>query len=121
MPDRITRLEELFKEEISKILQTLKDPGLAGLVTLTGLRLTRDLKNATVFYSVLGTQEDRECSAKALSRSQNYIRSLLWDRIRLKFIPSITFEYDRTPEKAERVERILDQIHKENEKTKRKS
>ncbi|MBI4057397.1 MAG: 30S ribosome-binding factor RbfA [Elusimicrobia bacterium] len=115
MSQRISRLEELIKEEVSKILKTLKDPELQGLITLTGVKLTKDLKAATLFYSVLGTLEDREHSSRALIRSQNHIRSLLWERLHIKYIPTIAFEYDSTPEKAARVERILNQIHKEKE------
>ena len=66
MFDRGERISELLLHEVSSLLREVKDPGLAGLVTVTALKLSRDRKDAVAYYSVLGTAEQKESTAKAL-------------------------------------------------------
>lgn len=104
---RIDRLKELFLHEISGILPTLQDPGLSGILTVTGLDLSKDQKSAKVFYSVLGTAMDKAGTDAALERCIPFIRRALYSRLDLKFIPRLSFLYDDTPERAHRIENIL--------------
>ncbi len=107
MFSRNDRLKELFLHEISTLLPTLRDPGLSGILTVTGLELAKDQKSAKVFYSVLGTAMDKQSTAAALERSIPFVRKMLYSRLDLKFIPRLTFHYDATPERAHRIENIL--------------
>ncbi len=103
-------MQDFLREEISLILQQeIKDPGL-GFVTIIDVRMTEDLKYAKVYYSVYGTDEEKERTAKALKRATNYIKHLLGDKVRMKYMPEITFAYDTDQEKAARIDAILKKV-----------
>src|SRR5271165_6301008 len=114
MFQRRERVVELLKQELSSLIRTLKDPKLGGLLTITGLELSRDMKTARVFYSVMGTEEDRKSTAKILDRSINYLYHQLKGRLSMRFIPFLQFKYDNTPAQAHRIEEILSRIHEDD-------
>lgn len=114
MIDRIKRLETLFLEEINTIISRMIASGsFSGFITLTGVKISKDLGSAHVYYSVFGSDEDRKKAAESLSLLRGEIGSLLRKRIHIKRIPSFSFELDDTPEKASRVEKIFSKIEKE--------
>ncbi|MBI3299525.1 MAG: 30S ribosome-binding factor RbfA [Elusimicrobia bacterium] len=108
---RADRLRELFLQEIVMAVRELKDPGLAGFLTITGVDVTQDLKEAAVYYSMLGSPIDKEMAARALERSAGFIQKRLFESMSIRRIPKLRFVYDDTPEKAQRVETLLEQIH----------
>ncbi len=113
--ERQRRLGELFRAEISDILlREVRDPGIRGLVTLTGVRVAADLATAVVFASVYGKPEDAKTTLEALQRTAPFIRALLRDRLHLRRIPQIVFRLDETPARAQRIEEALRHLH-ENE------
>ena len=81
MFSRGERLRELFRVELSLALRGVKDPGLSGFLTVTDLNLSPDMKSATVYYSVLGSLQERERTAKALERCAPYLRQVLRKRL----------------------------------------
>lgn len=92
---RSERVADLLQREISRVIgEDLKDPEV-GFVTVTGVRVSDDLKHAKVLVSVLGDQERRERSLAALSRAKGYIRFLIGQRVRLRFTPEISFRTDK--------------------------
>ncbi|HPP07005.1 MAG TPA: 30S ribosome-binding factor RbfA [Syntrophorhabdaceae bacterium] len=104
---RRLRVQDQLREEMSQIIfKDIKDPGL-GFVTIMEVKLTEDLKIAKVFCSIYGDEAEKAKSMAALNRSKGYIRFLLGQRIRLKYIPEINFVLDDTFEKAARIEEIL--------------
>lgn len=111
---RHDRLEEMLHHEISKIVQGLKDPEL-GFVTVTGIKLSSTFREAKVFYSVLGTEEDKIRAKEILENSIYHIRHEI-GRLKLRYIPTLQFVYDDTPEKASRVFQLLGQIQQEQQK-----
>ncbi len=114
MIERSTRLRELFLQEITRILAELKDPGLSGFITITDLELAKDRKTARVFYSMLGTEEDRKKTQKALERCAPYIRKKMRSRISIRTTPNLIFQFDETPERASRIERLMDDLNNED-------
>ncbi len=114
MYDRSERVGEQLQQMIAALLREVKDPGVQGLITVTDLKLSRDRKSAVVFYSVLGTKVQRETTEKALERVVPFLRHQLRDRLSLRVIPKIVFEYDPTPERAQRIEKILSEIEREH-------
>ncbi|MBI5629528.1 MAG: 30S ribosome-binding factor RbfA [Elusimicrobia bacterium] len=112
---RSERLKELFKIEIIQALRGVKDPGVSGLMTVTDLALSPDMKTATVYYSVLGSARQRAGTAGALERAAPYLRQVLRKRLSLKFIPHFVFLYDDTPRKASRIDQLLMRIEGEQE------
>ncbi|MDR0953341.1 MAG: 30S ribosome-binding factor RbfA [Elusimicrobiota bacterium] len=119
MIDRIKRLEALFLEEIGAIVSRLIASGnFSGFITITAVRISKDLGSAKVFYSVFGSDEDRKKAAATLSMLRGEIGAILRRRIHIKRIPSFSFEIDDTPERASKVERIFSKIEKANEEAK---
>jgi ribosome-binding factor A len=114
MFDRNERLRELFHAEIIKTLREIKDPGITGLLTVTDVELSADRKDLTVYYSVLGTPEERRRTDKALQRCSPYIHHLLIKRLALKLVPKIAFRFDDTPRRASRIDQLLGDIEKEH-------
>jgi len=103
-------MQDFLREEISMIIQQeIKDPGL-GFITVIDVRMTEDLKYAKVYYSVYGSDEERERTAQALKRATSYIKHLLGGKVRMKYMPEITFIYDTDQEKAARIDAILKKV-----------
>ena len=114
MIDRIKRLETLFLEEINTLITKMAaNDDFGGFVTITAVRLSKDLASAKVFFSVFGSPEDKIKTQNALSILRKEIGAKLRGRLHLKRIPSFSFEFDDTPEKASRVESIFQVIEKE--------
>lgn len=114
---RNERLRELFLQEISEALKNVNGLNAHGLLTLTGTDLTRDGKVLYVYYSVLGTDEERKRKELLLNANIRDVRSLLFKRLRLKVIPELVFKYDSTPEQASHIEDIFKRIRSEHDKT----
>jgi ribosome-binding factor A len=101
-------MQDLFREEISAIIQReLKDPGF-GFITILDVKLSEDLKYAKVLYSVYGNDEEKQKTAEALKRARGYIRHLLGKRVQLRLMPEITWELDTQQDRIERIEKILE-------------
>ena len=113
MYDRSERLRELFKETVVELLREVKDPGLAGFLTVTDVELSADRKNLKVFYSILGTDAERERAGKALERAAPYLRGLLKKRVTVKVVTNLLFKYDDTPRTASRIDALLNKLEKE--------
>ncbi len=110
--DRPTRVAERIREEISLILQNkVKDPGI-GLVTVTDVAVTPDLRTARVHYSVLGGEEERRTAAAALGRCRGFIRRELGKELAMRFLPEVSFFHDDSYEKGARMGRLLREIAK---------
>ncbi len=94
---RSQRVAELLKEEVSRIVEgELKDPWI-GFVTITGVTVSEDLRQARFLVSVLGDEQTRNRSLEGLSRAKGYIRRLIGERVRLRYVPDISFEPDHSP------------------------
>ena len=104
---RQERVAEAIRKEVSLILHDeLKDPRL-GFVTIMRVELSQDLRNATIFFSVLGREEDCKKTAEALDSACGFIRKLVAQRINLRFAPEIIFRQDRSSEYSVRIEEVL--------------
>ena len=113
MYERNDRLKELYKELLSTLLREVKDPGLTGFLTVTDTDLSADRKTLKVFYSILGTEAQRERVGKALERAAPYLRELLKKKVAVKTVPNFLFTYDETPKKASRIDALLNKLEKE--------
>lgn len=109
---RKERLEELIHQEVAKIIDQLKDPRM-GMVTVSEVRLTNDIKLATIYVSILETERIPEIM-KTLKQARGYIKKVLASRIVVKFMPDIQFKYDETIQRAARIEQLLQLIKKEH-------
>jgi len=106
---RAQRAGKLIQEEISKIIQReLKDPRI-GLVTVTGVDVTDDLRYAKVFITVF-KEENKEKTLEGLEHAKGFIRREIGQRIKLRFTPEIEFEFDESVEHGAHIEEILRKI-----------
>jgi ribosome-binding factor A len=104
---RPERLAEQIKEELSLIIGgEVEDPRL-GYVTVTGAKLTADLRTAKVYVSVLGTEEEVRASLAALRHASGFIRHQLGAVLRIRHIPELHFVYDDADLRAARIEELL--------------
>jgi ribosome-binding factor A len=104
---RARRLGEAIAQIVAEMLERrIKDPRL-GFVTVTEARVTGDLREATVFYTVYGSAEERAASAAALASATGLIRSEVGRQTGLKHTPSITFEPDTVPDSARNIEELV--------------
>lgn len=107
---RVNRVGEQIKKEISDIIQNdLKDPRV-GFVTVTEVDVTGDLQIAKVFISVLGSEEQKHDSLKALRKAVGFIRSEVGKRVRLRLTPEIIFQLDTSLDYSTRIQEVLRDI-----------
>nr|PIF00317.1 MAG: ribosome-binding factor A [Propionibacterium sp.] len=112
---RNAKLADLIRTIIAETLERrVKDPRL-GFVTITSVRLTKDNREATVFYTVLGDEAERAGSAAALESAKGMLRSAMGAELTMKFIPTLTFVLDATIDSARKIEDLLAQVKAEDE------
>jgi ribosome-binding factor A len=114
MSGRTRKVESQLKEIVGEEVAALSDPRIKGLVTITGVRVTSDLAQATVFYSVL-SGEDLEGAREGLNRAAGRIQGIVGTQTRLKRTPRLRFEPDPVVENAEKIEAALRDV-RETEK-----
>jgi ribosome-binding factor A len=104
---RSEKVGDLIREEISQILlRELKDPRI-GFVSITKVDLSDDLRVAKVYYSVFGGEQEKEESFQGLESAKGYIKRELGRRVRLKYMPEISFIFDDSFEYGEHIEELL--------------
>jgi ribosome-binding factor A len=106
---RVVKLADQIKVIVAEMLERrIKDPRL-GFVTVTDVRLTGDSRDATVFYTVLGSEEEQAASAAALRSATGLIRAQVGKQLGLRFAPTLTFVPDAVPENARQIDDLLAQ------------
>ena len=111
---RAERVGEQMKQEIMDIVNNkVKDPRV-GFLTITDVELTNDLSHAKVYLTVLGSNKEIDNTFKALEKAKGFIKSELGSRMRLRIIPDLTFDYDKSIEYGNKIERMIQDLHKED-------
>jgi len=104
---RMRRVNESIKEILGDAITTeLKDPRI-GFVTVTDVDTSPDLRAARVYISVLGSGEERERSLAGLRSSHGFLQGKIASAMRMKRTPTLTFEYDESAERGDRISRLL--------------
>ena len=111
---RTERVAEQIRSVLVDAIREVRDP-LVGFVTLTGVELSPDLRQARVYVSRLGSEADREAAVSALNHASPFLRHALATRARLRFTPALRFFSDEAIERGSRVEAILQKIHSREE------
>lgn len=112
-PDRVA---EAIREQVATFLaEGAKDPRIRGFVTVTAVDVTRDLRHATVFVSVMGEEDARKSTFEGLASVATHLRSLLGRSLRLHSAPEIVFKADESIARASRIEQLLAQVRNERE------
>jgi ribosome-binding factor A len=104
---RARRMAGRIKQIVATVIETqIKDPRL-GMVTITDVRVSGDLHEATLFYTVLGTDEERADSAVALESAKGVLRSEVGRQTGVRFTPTLAFSLDSVPDTAKQIEELL--------------
>ena len=109
---RVRKIQEFIKQEVSKmLLNELKDPRI-GFVT--DARITGDLRDATVYVSLFGSDEAKQETLKALKRATGYIRTEVGKRLGIRYSPTIVFKEDTSLDYGMKIDKILRDIEKKD-------
>jgi len=109
---RTERVGEGLREILAEAIHKLKDPRI-GFVTITGVKVSRDLRVAWVSFTAFGDEAAKAGSRAALRSATPHLRHELGRQIRLKVVPELRFEEDDTLATGERIDRIIDRLHHE--------
>jgi ribosome-binding factor A len=107
-PDRVS---EAIREAVAMFLtEGVKDPRVKGLVTVTGVDVTRDLRHARVHVSIMGTDAEKKETMEGLQSVAGHLRAKLGRTLRLRVTPELDFRYDASIAHAARIDSLLEQI-----------
>ena len=113
-PRRAERVAEGVRAEVALFLRGgAKDPRIRGMVTVTGVEVTRDLRHARVFVSVLGSPEERDSTMQGLASAAHHLRGSIGRALRLRAAPEIDFRLDESIAHAARIEALLAQVRED--------
>jgi ribosome-binding factor A len=114
MTERMRRVNESVRQVLAEALPELKDPRI-GLVTVTGVETSPDLRSAVVYVSVLGSARKRRNTLVGLEAAHGVLQSRLARELRMKRTPQLTFEYDPSVERGVRMSRLIDELAPEDD------
>lgn len=117
---RVEKVQELMKQEVSEIvLRDLKDPRI-GFVTVTEVKCTADLREAKIYVSVMGSDDQVKNTLAGLKSSMGFIRREIGRRIRLRFTPEISLALDKSLDYSAHIQELLLKVEMESMKHKEK-
>ena len=109
MSRRIDRVNELLRAEISNLLaREIKDPRVAGVISITEVVASSDMRSARVYVSVMGAESKRQAAMDGIRSAASFLRRELRDRVNLKHTPHLSFVLDDSIEEGERVLRLIE-------------
>jgi ribosome-binding factor A len=115
---RTLRLNRAIQQEISRLIEKeLKDPRLTGLVSITEVALSEDLRHARVYVSTIGDAEAKSQTLEGFKAASGFIRREVSTNLRMRHAPEFTFEYDNSIEHGAAMLQILEQVIKTDEPT----
>ena len=109
MSDRMRRVNESIRQVLAEALPELKDPRI-GFVTVTGVVTAPDLRQATVYVSVLGAERQREQTLRGLDAAHGVLQAAIAHELKLKRTPQLAFEYDPSVERGVRMTQLIDDL-----------
>lgn len=111
MPSRrVEQVSEEIQRNIGELLlREMRDPRI-GFATVTSVDVSPDLEHARVYVSVLGTEEEERDSLRALRKASGFLRTELGRRMKIRHIPQLRFEMDRSTKQAIRISELLDEV-----------
>ncbi|WP_213974667.1 30S ribosome-binding factor RbfA [Tepidanaerobacter acetatoxydans] len=116
---RNERIAEEIKKGISEIINSdLKDPRIEGLISVTKVKVTKDLRHATVFISFYGDKAKRDTTFDVIQNAKNFIRHELAGKIRIKYMPELSFRIDESIEYGIHINKLLEEIKKQKQEEK---
>lgn len=115
--NRVRRVAEQIRKDVSQIIGSeMKDPRLAGITSVTDVQLSRDLRYASIYVSIFGSDLEKQETLQTLIKATGFIRTEIGKRIRLRYTPDINFYLDNSIEYGAHIERVIKSL-KEDEKS----
>ncbi len=111
---RMRKIDELIREVVAEAVLELKDPRI-GFLTITGARTSPDLRHAIVYYSVLGSEEEKRDTAAALERATPRIQRAIGEQTRLRYTPKLEFRVDTAIDEGIRISQIIAEMHESDD------
>jgi ribosome-binding factor A len=113
---RNERIAEEIKKVISQIISNdLKDPRIDGLISVTKVDVTKDLRHATIYISLYGDKKKKDTTFEVINNAKGYIRRELASKIRIKYIPEISFKMDKSIEYAIHINKLLEEVNNQDQ------
>ena len=113
--DRPQRVGQLIQEELGRLAtKGFKDPRI-GFLTFTGVKVSPDLREAVVYYSLYGDEQQKKDTARGLEAATGYIKRELGRVLQLRFVPNLRFVFDEAIERGARIEQLLREVRAEDE------
>jgi ribosome-binding factor A len=109
MPERMRRVNESVRAVVAEAVSDLKDPRI-GLVTITAVEVSPDLREGRVFVSVLGGERRRRATLAGLASAHGFLQGRVAHELNLKRTPHLSFEYDPTVERGVRMTKLIDEL-----------
>ncbi|CAN2041595.1 Ribosome-binding factor A [Candidatus Magnetomoraceae bacterium gMMP-15] len=111
---RADRVGIRIKQELSELLlKNIKDPRLE-MVTITTVKVSRDLRSARIYYSLLGDEEKKQNTAKGFKSALGFLKREMAARLGLRYMPDLKFFYDESFDYGSHIDKILDNLHLED-------
>ena len=114
MPRRVDRINGLLRQELSLLIsRAVKDPRMSGVISITHVDTSSDLRSARVFVSVLGNDAAKQSTLQGIQSASSFLRRELRDRLALRYVPFMKFELDESIADADRLFRVMDQLQED--------
>jgi ribosome-binding factor A len=110
-PERVAHMVQQLLAEL--FVRGMRDPRL-GLVTITGVKMSPDLREARVYWTVHGDAEQRKHTAKGLANARAYLRRACANELKLRVTPDLHFTYDEAIDRGERIEQLIREVHEDD-------
>ena len=107
-PERVAQMVQQLLGEL--FARGMRDPRI-GLVTITGVKMSPDLREARVYWTVHGDAEQRKHTQKGLENARGFLRREIGSELKLRLVPNLHFQYDEAIDRGERIEQLVRQIH----------
>jgi ribosome-binding factor A len=115
--DRPVRVAEEFRHELTALLSRgLKDPRVTGLVTVTGAKMSPDLREVAVYVSIHAPQAERDRTMEGLAAAAGFLQREVSRALRLRHTPHLRFVYDESVERGDRMERLIKEAREKDER-----
>jgi ribosome-binding factor A len=114
MSQRIEKLQKLAKLVLGEEIARLKDPRI-GFVTITTVRMSRDLSYASIYVTVMGTDEEKVATFAGLKSASPHLRKILGQQMHTRLVPELRFLEDNVMENVNRIEELFQRIHEQEE------
>lgn len=121
MTRRAQRVSNLIRQEICELLlEHTNDPRLNGMISITEVSTSADLKNARIYISILGNEKEAGEVMKGFRSATGYFRKELGRRLHLRYVPEISFEMDNSIERGARILNLIQQVSREESENENK-